>query len=342
MDIRERIQQGLNGDFEGLANGFDRINDYIFGLQKKCYYLLGGASGTGKTTLADFILINALMDAEAKGINVNVFYYSFEIDEISKKCNWLSNIAYQKYDRIIAPEKIKGLGKFRLDEDEQLIINDCINDLDKIWSKINFTFQSVNPTGIYNTVWKFMETRGSFIYEEYIDSTGTTRKKIKEYVPKDPKEQTILMMDHLFLLRKERGFSPKEVIDKMSEFFVELRNIFGLTIFPIQQFNQGLSAIDRQKFKGASLAPNQTDFKDSTNPFQDADVVIGLLNPHKYDLEECLGYDLQVLKNMLLVKIIKSRLAGDDIAIGLQTNPKAGSFKELPPSDKIIYSNYRI
>ena len=74
MDIRERIKAGIDGKFKGLANGFDRINNFIFGIQQKCYILLGGQSGTFKTTLADFMLLNALLDAKKKGFILNVYY----------------------------------------------------------------------------------------------------------------------------------------------------------------------------------------------------------------------------------------------------------------------------
>ena len=114
MTFEERIQEGLKGKYAGLDNGFSRINKYIFGIQRGCYYLLGGLSGAAKTTLVDFMLIKAIQDAESKGIPINIFYYSLEIDEFSKKANWLSVLIYNKYGIIIPPETIKGLGDFIL------------------------------------------------------------------------------------------------------------------------------------------------------------------------------------------------------------------------------------
>jgi hypothetical protein len=67
-----------------------------------------------------------------------------------------------------------------------------------------------------------------------------------------------------------------------------------MTFFIVQQFNQGLSSVDRLKFKGADISPQQTDFKDSTNPYQDADVVLGLMNAYKMDLETSLTYNIKV------------------------------------------------
>ncbi len=62
--LREAIQKGIDGKNVGLANGFHRINNYIFGLRRGCYMLLGGLSGTYKTTIVDFMLQNAIVDAE--------------------------------------------------------------------------------------------------------------------------------------------------------------------------------------------------------------------------------------------------------------------------------------
>lgn len=34
MNLIDRIEDGLAGKYSGLNNGFDRINNYIFGIQK--------------------------------------------------------------------------------------------------------------------------------------------------------------------------------------------------------------------------------------------------------------------------------------------------------------------
>lgn len=223
MDLKERIQAGVDGKFEGLSNGLDRINQYIFGIQKKCNYLIGGMSGNFKTTLLDFMILNAIEDAKVKNIPIEVDYYSFEIDEITKKCNWLSQIVYQKYKVIIPPETIKGLGKFRLNSEQRKLIDDCIPDLEEIWSKINFIFTPLNPTGIYHYLWNKAEKRGKFIYgDTYKDSEGNERRRIKNYIPNNEEQYNLVIVDHIYLLKKERGYNAKEVLDKWSEFCMEL------------------------------------------------------------------------------------------------------------------------
>lgn len=340
MNLEQRIQAGLDGDYQGLNNGFSRINNYIFGIQKSTYYLIGGQSGTFKTTLVDYMVLNALQYAEANNIPIEIFYYSFEIDKLTKQCNWLSSLIYQKYGRAISPEVIKGLGSFRLNLEEQEIVKSEIPEMERLFDKIFFRFTPDNPTGIYNTLRDHAVTNGVIEYEDYIYQ-GEIKKKIKKYKPNTPGIYRLIVMDHLYLLKKERGYQTKEVMDKMSEYAVGLRNTFGYTPIFIQQFNQGLSSVERLKFKGADLSPQQSDFRDSTSPYADADIVLGTMSPFKLDLETCLKYDVRRLKDkMLMLKIIKNRLSTDNIAIGLHVNPKAASFTELPTPESINYRNY--
>jgi len=330
MSLEKRIQEGKEGKYKGLNNGFNSINEYIFGVQRNCYTLIGGASGSYKTTVLDFIILNALMDAEAQGTPIDIFYYSFEIDKTTKKCNWLSQLAFLTYGIVVPPEKIKGLGNNRLTEDESAIISNLIPEVEKLFSKIRFVFESVNPTGIYNDIFKHCKANGELLYESYFDEKGEQQNRIVGYKPKDDR-YTLLAIDHLYLLRKERNYSTKENMDKMSEYIVALRNIFGISGFILQQFNQGLSNVERAKFKGVDLSPQQTDFKDTTNPYQDADVVVGLMNAYKMGLDTSLGYRLDTFKDrFLMFKIIKNRLSRDNIAKGLIAHPQSGRFVELP------------
>lgn len=333
----ERIKAGLKGDYEGLDNGLDRINEYIFKTQRSCYYLIGGLSGSAKTTFLDFQILNGIQDAESKNIPINVIYYSWEIDETSKKANWLSVLIFKKYNIIIPPEKIKGFGNLRLTEEEQEIVYSELIELEKIFNKINWIWEPINPTGMYKYWWNHMSTRGKFIKESYIDEDNKKQERIIGFESNDPKEYNIVAVDHLYLGRLERGFNLKQNIDKISEYAVLCRNLFKMTFIFLQQFNQGLSTVERQKFKGVDISPQQSDFRDSTSPYADCDIAIGLMNAYKMDMERCLGYDINAsgsLKNLKgsfrMLKIIKNRLSRDNIAIGLLFMPKIGSFKELP------------
>ncbi len=75
-----------------------------------------------------------------------------------------------------------------------------------------------------------------------------------------------------------------------------------------------------------------TDFKDTRNLFQDADIVLGLWNPLKLEMKDCLGY--KPTEDIIGLKIIKNRLSKDNIAVALRVDPKSGTFTELPKPEK--------
>lgn len=344
MNLKDRINDGLEGKYSGLNNGFNRLNEVVFGVQRRCYTLLGGNSGTFKTTLCDYIVLNAIEDAIKKNIKLTVFYYSFEIDKITKQCNWLSQIINRKYNVVIDPETIKGLGTKRLTEYEKQLVQDEIPYVESLFDSIKFRFTPINPTGIYNELWKFGEENGKIIEESYNykdESKDVQGKRVIGYIPDNPDAYVLVIMDHMALMKKERGYQTKEVIDKYSEYCTHLKNLFGFSFINIQQFNSQMSSVERVKFKGVDLSPQQSDFKDSTNPYADADVVFGIMCPYKLDLVTNLGYDILRLKDkMIHLKVIKNRLSKDNVAVGLYVDAKSGSFKELEAPKFINYANY--
>ena len=342
MQFKDRIQAGLDGKYQGLKNGLQRINKYLFYTQRACYYLIGGLSGAAKTTFVDFIILNAIQDAEDKGIPINIFYYSYEIREEAKKANWMSVLIYNKYDIIVPPERIMGLGDERMSLDEQKMVDDEQENLDRIFNKIMWRWQTTNPTGLYKEWWDFMSIRGTFVYEPYVDENNETKQRIAKFIPTNPLEYNIGVIDHIALAKRERGFGLKENLDKLSEYAVATRNLFGMTHIFLQQFNQSLNSVERMKFKGVDISPQQSDYKDSTNPYADADIVLGLMNAHKMDMDTCIGYNINVDGNPMnlksafrMLKIVKNRLSRDDVSIGLLFKPQAGHFEELPKASEM-------
>ena len=50
--LRKEVQAGLEGRNSGIPMGFDRLNKYI-GIRKSMYFLIGGLTGSGKTSFVD-------------------------------------------------------------------------------------------------------------------------------------------------------------------------------------------------------------------------------------------------------------------------------------------------
>ena len=190
---------------------------------------------------------------------------------------------------------------------------------------------------MYKYWWDFMSPRGNFNYESYINENGEQKKRIVNFELNDPTEYNLVAMDHVSLSKIEMGYTLKQNLDKLSEYTVICRNLFKMTFIYLQQFNNQMSSIERMKFKGADISPQQSDFRDSGNLYIDSDIALGLMNAYKMDMDTCLNYNINrpgstynLKDSFRLLKIIKNRLSRDNIAIGLLFLPKTGSFKELP------------
>ena len=336
MTLKERIKAGQDGKYTGLSNGLGGINSHIYNVQRGYFTLIGGQSGSAKTALLDFILMNALEDAAKHNIKLDIFYYSYEINKDTKKLNWLSIHIYKKYQVEIGAPKIAGLGGLTMTEAEQALVDAEVDYIEELFEKINFRFDPTNPTGIYHELVEHAAKNGTFIKEYYTNELGEKKPRITGYTPTDPESYTIAAIDHIALAKKEKNYDLKQNIDKLSEYFIFIRNICKYTFFALQQFNSSLSSMDRLKLKGMDISPQQSDFKDSTNIYTDADLVLGLMNPWKMDFKVFMGHDLNIIKDKYrLIKLIKSRVGRDNQAFSYVFNGGTGTFKMLPKAEDI-------
>lgn len=221
MTLKERIDAGKKGNYTGLCNGLGGINDDIYNIQRGYFTLIGGQSGSAKTTLVDFILLNALDDADKKGIELNVFYYSYEINKDTKKLNWLSVHIYRKYGVSIPAPTIASLGGLKMTKEEQDLVEAEIDYIEKLFTRIHFRFDPTNVTGIYHELVEFAAKNGKFHKEKYTVN-GEDKERITGYTAKNPDAYNLIIIDHIALAKKERNYTLKENIDKLSEYFIWL------------------------------------------------------------------------------------------------------------------------
>ena len=52
QSLEKIVKDGMNGMNNGIPMGFDRLNRYI-GIRKSIYTLVGGLTGSGKTSFVD-------------------------------------------------------------------------------------------------------------------------------------------------------------------------------------------------------------------------------------------------------------------------------------------------
>jgi replicative DNA helicase len=167
----------------------------------------------------------------------------------------------------------------------------------------------------------------------------------KMYVPNNENEVTLVVLDHIGLLKTTKDQpSKKEAIDKMSDELRYARDFFGYTPVVVSQFNRSIS--NPMRIKNGDVEPQLEDFAESSSTQNDADVVLALFDPIRYKVADPSGYELDKLKDpygakyFRSLRLIKNSYGEDDVRIGLGFLGQIGMFKELPKRSGMSESDY--
>ena len=184
------------------------------------------------------------------------------------------------------------------------------------------------------------------------DMTSADVSKIlatETYTPHHPNHIVLVVVDHIGILRPEStGGTTKQNIDKFSSSMRRARDVYGFSPVIIQQLNRNLSDVSRQKL--GDLAPKLSDFADSSQTQQDADVIMALFDPYRHttgDPGRDMGYDLKRLRDDKFrtfyrsLHILKNSFSSSGMSFPMSLQPVYGKLRTLPRKDDIydgIYS----
>ena len=127
----------------------------------------------------------------------------------------------------------------------------------------------------YSKVKGLLEENGQFI------PSADGRRTI--YQKNDPEQIIIVVVDHLNLTTPIEGRSKKEEIDTISKYAVRLRNKCDVSFFMLMQENRNSASMDRRKAELTECSSE--DIADTSAPFQDCEVCIGVYYPLKFKLK---------------------------------------------------------
>ena len=270
------VEKGRLGENKGIPIPFKRLSEYIPNLQKKTFYLIGGATKSGKTSLADDVFLYGAYDYykhlktidKLEGLELEFDYFSFEIDTETKIIKGVSRKLWHDYGLIVDSKTILSKGKFHCSDEIYTLVRgyrDYFNDLEDI---LTISDSVDNPTGIYKQLLKKASQNGT-VFKKNInkDSNGEPIMRFDRYEPKNTNKYHFYFVDHLGLTMEERGFSLKQTMDKVSSYSVELRNNYGMSPVIIQQMS--FDTTNDERFKTGRLAPTVRDFGDSRYPVRD-------------------------------------------------------------------------
>lgn len=362
MGLISEIKRGRDGRTIWIPFGLPKMSQHL-GIGQRLYTLIGGLSGTGKTAFADLLYVLKpfewyMQNKDNTDIKIRWIYRSMERSSVYKKAKWACYKLWSDNKILFDVPSLLGWGSKRKNVTDEIFqkVKESRDYFEEMFQYVELIEAPINPTGIWKHVKQYAETHGKVIEEGYVTKDGIQRKK-KKYIPNDDNLVTIIIEDHLGKLKGERidgeyfPSNSKKIIDKMSDYnSSEFRDFYGFSPVAVMQFNRGLEGTAR----GASLVrhnvdlgPLPSDFKGSSNAYEDADFVFGLYNPFKVKDFNHMGYNINAFvdengyNRFRSVTCLKNSYGIDDIAFGLNFLGECGALRELPKAKEIDnYSKY--
>lgn len=336
-NLEERRQRILNGEINSIPSPFS-----IFpGIEQAMYYLVTGASKSGKTQIASYMfLYTPILYAYNNPDKLRVQIFYFPLEETPEKitmrfmCHLLYTLSHRKIR--VDPSTLRSINKNNVVSADILQILNSLeyrSILDFYEDHVHFITDK-NPTGCWKTINKYAQEAGTIHKKKIlIENKETGIKQEQEvfdyYEPKDKDEYVIIIWDHAGLTNQERGMSLKESIDKLSEYFKDIRNYYGYIPVLIQQ--QNIETIGLDAFKANRIRPTLAGLADSKNPGKDCSMMLGITNPFAFERPEYLEYNIKMLRGYArFLEIALNREGESNDVLALYFDGATNFFAPLP------------
>ena len=343
--ILKSIDNGRSGNNKGIPISFNRLRQFLPNIQQSTYYLCGAGTKIGKTSFVDDVFLYGSLDYILSNpdcnIELDIDYFSFEIDSKTKLVKGVARRLWHDYNIIADVNTILSKGEHYCSDELYNIVKGYRNYFEQIEDYLTVHDMTDNATGINKYLIDKAKKRGTIEFKNINkDPEGEPIMRFDKYTPNKDNVYWLIIIDHIALLREERGFNTKQNIDKMSQYLVSMRNNFGATPVVIQQLT--FDTDNDERFKSNRLTPTLKDFGDSKYTTRDANVIMTLYSPYRHGITQFEGYDITKLGNKFRnLEILENRDGEPNVNIGLNFIDKVGTFRELPRPKEMNPESYK-
>lgn len=337
---RQRIIDGL---FNCLPWPFRRFRMYIPGTEKSKYIIVTANQKVGKSKFVDYVYVyeTILFVMQHPEIRAKILYFTLEMSPNTKKDEFMSFLLAYLDHIYISPTDLNSVnsGKPVPEEILSLLESEKYKPyIDKYDEIVTYIDDIRNPTGINKYCRDYALTHGHINYtdETYVDSNGKTCRLINKdnpYTADDEEEIRIIVVDNASNFTQESGLNKMETINKMSKYFITLRDQLLYTIVLVQHQAQAQEGIENRKM--GLTKPTSDGLADCKTTSRDANQVLGLYSPFKYEIRNHEGYDITKFRNYIrFLQVLEDRDYGASGQVcPLFFNGISSMFRELPKPD---------
>lgn len=334
-NLFKSIERGRKGLNNGLSSGLSKLDSTVYGVQRRWLTVWAGDSGSGKSSLVLFTQIYQPFKQKINNSNIDLHFllFSFEMSAEVLLAKLLSIYIYETYNEVVSYGDILSLSK-PLDDHTMDFINDSKWWLEEFEKCCEIIDKPVTAKGLYAICKEWSKKFGQYKEVE------KTEEYVKEdYIPNNPEQYLIVVVDHIKLLSVSAGHQSKQEIDEACDYLIHFRNKCNFTINIVQQFNRNFKSMERRDSN--NYLPDLNDLSDSSGPAQAAEVVIAIYHPYREKKARCDEYDIRQLKDRARsILTLKNRFGMADKRFMTAFYGEVGLWKELPLPNQI--SDYSI
>lgn len=349
--IEDNREVRLQGGYNSIPwKNLPALSTIVPGIQKGKYYLTSANSKVGKSQLNDYLFMyepyEFIKKYKPDNIELKIFKFCLEESKEAQIKSILSYKVYKDHKLIISPQELDSVFENRYIDKKTL---DIIKQYDSFFEEFETTVEIIdnirNPYGIYKFIRTYAEVNGKYTYKKVVftDDLGGKEEKIVEngYIPNNPKEHVIIIIDNYNVLMPEKGQTLFDAIHKFSsDYALKIRDRWNYTVAAVQQQMQSQEQ-QQFDFRGNSiidkLKPSSDGLGDCKLVSRDVNLMFGLFAPYRYKIPTYGNYDITKLgDNYRELIVILNRDGGGFVSDHLLFNGAINHFEELP---KILTQN---
>lgn len=318
MNLLHQIQKARAGEVYGARTTSKSMNMAMGGIHPGMYIVVASEQKVGKSTFVNEFFVNGLIEANPD-LDIEFNIVSTEMPRQDIEAKMITRKLYLDHRIILSSNYIMGK-KLNPDGSRVRVSDDHYKLIEKVYKehvvpisgtydddgrlihkgKINWLSRD-NPTGLRNHFIQHAKDNGELITETYNvveDHVPKVMQRTVGYKPHNPSKLVINIVDHMRQLPRERGFSMKENVDKMSEYLVESSRLFKHVNIGVVHLNRWVT-VDMLRYYGDRIKPTSDNIKDTGNLSEDCSVMITMLDPSDamYKLETHMGYNFKEFNN---------------------------------------------
>lgn len=354
-NLKEKRDKVLNGGVNCIPVPFARFRRELTGVQQGKYYLVSASTKVGKTQITNYLFIyNTLLYAyyNPDVIKPKILYFPLEETEEAITLRFIAFLINHitKGKTRISPNDLKSLDERQPLSDEIIDIMESeeFKNIYELFEE-SVTFYDVkNPYGIYKAIKDYVLSVGKVYYKDITIKVkdewnninkDTVVKQFDRYIPDNPDEYVIPIVDHIGIIDPEKGMTKYEAINQLSAYMVELRNKYNVSPVVVQQQNQetsNLTALQQNKIR-----PTIDGLRDSKQTSHDCNVFLGLTSPYRYEISNYMNYNITLFKDRIrFLELIFDRDGNSNSLCPLYFEGDICNFKELPKASDTEEMSY--